>query len=1009
MVNVIPPNHVDDLPVIEPNQHDNVPVIPEPVLVDEDEDLEEEEFEEEEEPQEEEDDMEVNIEEDDNELELTYPYEKVDPLNPSPPASKSEPKEVIEVEDTVEFEDETVPASQMSSFLRRLCGHETTDALVEKNEKQRMRIMKELEEARSSNTLLRMQNELVKRDLYWTRVRAHEIMPPKSAPLTQAAVGRMIKESIDAAIVAEWARHANAGNDARGSGPVRGQDAAPVVRECTFTRFMKYNPIVFHGTEGAVELRRCFDKTESVFGISECAEGKKVKFVAATLQGPALTCSGKSNHKDNLRQSSQNNKKQGNARAMTTALTEKKVSFETLPICERCFTRHDGPCTIKCHKCGKVRHKSRYCKEKSVATGANAQPIYTCYDCEEQAHTRNRCLKKVNSGRSFMDIRFSSMLDINPVKISASYEVELTGGRVVSTNTVLKGCTLNLVNHLFEIDLMPIELGTFDVIVGCHLFLAHVTEKKPKEKLLKDVPVIRNFPEVFPDDFSGLPHVHHIDWHRLSERVVGTTARVIGEKIYSSEFITVGSTGVDEEEHGKHLKIILELLKKERLHAKFLKCDFWLDMGYGPVLMQMEKVIAYASRQLKVHEENYITHDLELGAVVFALRIEQDVSRFEAAVLVPNMKANIVTYVSKRLTCAKRTDTMKKLAQLSLKEIVYCHGVSISIISGRDSHFTSRFWRSLQKALGTNLDMSTAYHPQTVGQSERTIQTFEDLLQACVIDFESSWDCHMLLVKFSYNSSYHASIKAAPYEALIIARVDPVAYTLELPEELKGIHSTFHVSNLKKCLAEGDIVVPMDEIQLYGKFHVIKEPVEIVDIEGFLKSLLLLPDSSRHWEKFSMVSHASSALNSLRSPTTAKSRVSYAYSASRLVLVVCGFFGMEARLMLEKDTTCMYITSHGYDTLMMVVLTKGLDVVDLHLMHVVGVFDSSCGINAYDDAATSVQYVPTNPKVVLNVLLNKDVRLVWMLVRIGLNLSRSIFWGWVIKEVSVNGCCNGPI
>ncbi|GKD96426.1 putative reverse transcriptase domain-containing protein, partial [Tanacetum coccineum] len=258
---------------------------------------------------------------------------------------------------------------------------------------------------------------------------------------------------------------------------------------------MKCNPIAFHSTEGAVELRRWFEKTESVFEISKCAERKKVKFAAATLQRPALTwwnakvatmgletvnqmpwtemkqlmtaefcpieevqrmehepwnlkvkeynivaytqrfnelalmcprmvepervkfdayiygltdnikgevtshklmeqksqdrdeiilegkkqkwesfksrnSSGKGNHRDNSRLTLQNNQKQRNARAMVTAPTNGKV-----PLCERCFTRHVGPCTIKCHKCGKIGHKARYCKEKNVATSANALPF----------------------------------------------------------------------------------------------------------------------------------------------------------------------------------------------------------------------------------------------------------------------------------------------------------------------------------------------------------------------------------------------------------------------------------------------------------------------------------------------------------------------------------------------------------------------------------------------------------------------------------------------------------
>ena len=114
----------------------------------------------------------------------------------------------------------------------------------------------------------------------------------------------------------------------------------------------------------------------------------------------------------------------------------------------------------------------------------------------------------------------------------------------------------------------------------------------------------------------------------------------------------------------------------------------------------------------------------------------------------------------------KETDEMNTLAQIYIKEIVSRHGVPFAIISDRDSRFTSHFWGSLQKALGTKLDMSTAYHPQTDGQSESTIQTLEDMLRACVIDFGKRWDKHLPLVEFSYNNSYHASIKAAPFKAL---------------------------------------------------------------------------------------------------------------------------------------------------------------------------------------------------------------------------------------------------
>nr|GEZ89544.1 reverse transcriptase domain-containing protein [Tanacetum cinerariifolium] len=114
----------------------------------------------------------------------------------------------------------------------------------------------------------------------------------------------------------------------------------------------------------------------------------------------------------------------------------------------------------------------------------------------------------------------------------------------------------------------------------------------------------------------------------------------------------------------------------------------------------------------------------------------------------------------------RENDPMDKLTRQYLDIIVMRHRTPVSIICDRDGRFASNFWKNFQKALGTKLDMITAYHPETDGQSEITIQTLEDMLRACVIDFGKGWVKHLPLVKFSYNNSYHASIKVAPYEAL---------------------------------------------------------------------------------------------------------------------------------------------------------------------------------------------------------------------------------------------------
>ena len=114
----------------------------------------------------------------------------------------------------------------------------------------------------------------------------------------------------------------------------------------------------------------------------------------------------------------------------------------------------------------------------------------------------------------------------------------------------------------------------------------------------------------------------------------------------------------------------------------------------------------------------------------------------------------------------RMTFTLERFYRLYIPEIVRLHGVPVSIVSDREPRFTAHFWKSFQKAMGTRLTMSTAFYPQTDGQSERTIQVLEDMLRACALDHQGSWEEHLPLVEFVYNNSYQASIQMAPYEAL---------------------------------------------------------------------------------------------------------------------------------------------------------------------------------------------------------------------------------------------------
>nr|GEW87251.1 hypothetical protein [Tanacetum cinerariifolium] len=264
----------------------------------------------------------------------------------------------------------------------------------------------------------------------------------------------------------------------------------------------------------------------------------------------------------------------------------------------------------------------------------------------------------------------------------------------------------------------------------------------------------------------------------------------------------------------------------------------------GCVLMQRGKVIAYAPRQLKIHKKNYTTHDLELDTVLPMISSGHDT----IWVIVDRLTK------SSHFLPMREDYKMDRLARLYLNEIVVRHGVSFSTIYDRDSHFTSRFWKTMQEALGTRLDMSTTYHPQTDSQRPELVQETTEKISKIKDRLKAARDCQKsYAVKrrkpLEFSVDEYVLLKVSPWKGVvrfrkkgklaprfigpfeITERIGPVAYILRLPKELNGVHDTFHVSNLKKCLAHPTLQIPLDEIQVDAKLNFVEEHVEILERE----------------------------------------------------------------------------------------------------------------------------------------------------------------------------------
>nr|GEY11496.1 putative reverse transcriptase domain-containing protein [Tanacetum cinerariifolium] len=750
-------------------------------------------------------------------------------------------------------------------------------------------------------------------------------------------------------------------------------------RPCSYADFMKCHPLNFKGNEGVVGLTRWIEKMKSVFNISD----NQVKFATCTLLDAALTwwngqirtlgpeayamtwkvlkkkmtdkyCPQGELKKlekidkyiSGLLDNIYRNVKSSKPRTLdeTIELTNDLMDQKLRTYAERADNKRKTDDTSRNNH---GHQQQPFKKSSGNANVANAQRDGKetrkgngCFECGASGHFKRDCPKLKNkNGRNRNAQGWYLML------------VELGSFDVIIGMDWLRRCHAAIVcdeklvqipygnetltfrgnesNNGRESRLTVISCSKAQryMAKGCQTFMAQISAKKEKDKLegkqLKDVPIVRDFPEVFPEDFPGLPPARLVEFQidlipgaapvaqalyrlapsemkELSEQlqelfekgfIRPNPAKIKSIKDWSSpktpmeirQFL--GLAGYYRRFIEGFSKVAKSMMKRTQKGIKF----DWGEKEENAFQLIKQKLCSASILALTEGSKDFVVYCDAPHKSLGSEKMYQDMKKLYWW---PNMKADIATYVSKCLTCAKVKAEHQRLSRLLLS-IMTRHGTPVSIICDRDGRFTSNFWKTFQKALGTNLDMSTAYHPETDGQSERTIQTLEDMLRACVIDFGKGW-CRspvcwaevgeaqltgpemiqettekIIMIKqriqaaqdrqksyadrkrkpMEFEVRDRVMLKVSPWKGVVrfikrgklnpgyiepfkvLAKIGDVAYRLELLQELSRVHHTFHVSNLKKCYADEPLAMPLEGVHIDETLQFVEEPVEIMERE----------------------------------------------------------------------------------------------------------------------------------------------------------------------------------